>query len=69
MKIDKRPKRDERPKEVIALVCPDCGGTNISYQAGMITGQKYHCADCHYRGAFILERRVTVEEGDEVEEH
>ncbi len=37
------------------LVCPVCGSTNIYYEAGMITGEKYRCNDCGYVGSFIIE--------------
>ncbi|MGC8565744.1 MAG: hypothetical protein ACP5R0_05140 [Thermoplasmata archaeon] len=36
-------------------VCPVCGSTNIYYEAGMITGEKYRCNDCGYVGSFIIE--------------
>ena len=35
--------------------CPDCGGTALDYEAGMITGVKYHCRDCHYVGPLVIE--------------
>ncbi len=25
------------------LRCPDCGSTDIDYEAGMVTGSKYRC--------------------------
>ena len=68
MKLDKRVEKKERKEVVTALICPDCGGTNLIWQGGLITGQKYHCVDCHYRGAFVLERKVIVHEDDEVQE-
>ncbi|UCC94111.1 MAG: hypothetical protein JSW25_05475 [Thermoplasmata archaeon] len=64
VKIEKK-----EPKEVITtLVCPHCRGTNLTWVGGYITGQKYHCTDCHYRGAFVLERKVVVDEDEQVEE-
>ena len=43
VKVEKR-----KPREVVtALVCPDCRGTNLSFEGGYITGRKYHCNDCH----------------------
>lgn len=64
VKVEKK-----KPKEVVtALVCPDCRGTNIYFEMGLITGRKYNCKDCGYVGAFILERKVIVGEDESVEE-
>lgn len=64
VKVEKK-----KPKDVvITLFCPHCRGTNITYEAGWITGRKYHCSDCHYVGAFVLERKVVVKEDETVEE-
>ncbi|MDP8012172.1 MAG: hypothetical protein ACP5F1_04390 [Thermoplasmata archaeon] len=41
-------------------ICPVCGSTDIYYEAGMITGEKYKCNNCGYVGSFILE----IEEKD-----
>jgi transposase-like protein len=41
---------------VKVLQCPQCGSTDIYYEAGMITGQKYHCNKCNYVGSFVIER-------------
>jgi predicted RNA-binding Zn-ribbon protein involved in translation (DUF1610 family) len=40
------------------LQCPQCGSTDIYYEAGMITGQKYHCNKCNYVGSFVIEREM-----------
>ena len=64
VKVEKRKPRDV----VTAAVCPHCRGTNVSYEGGYITGRKYHCNDCHYIGALILERKVVVKEDETVEE-
>lgn len=68
MKIKQKIERGKKKEVVTTLFCPDCGGTHLSYEAGMITGQKYHCADCHYRGTFILERKVVMKDDEVVEE-
>jgi transposase-like protein len=68
MKIKHRIEKRKRDDVVTALVCPDCGGTNLVYEGGYVTGRKYHCPDCHYRGAFVLERRVIVKDDETVEE-
>ena len=40
------------------LICPQCGGDDLYYEAGLITGYKYHCKKCDYIGAFIIEEDV-----------
>lgn len=40
------------------LTCPQCGGHELYYEAGLITGYKYHCKDCDYIGAFVIEEDV-----------
>ena len=47
---------EERPKKV--LTCPHCGSASLYYEAGLVTGYKYHCRDCDYVGAFVIERDV-----------
>lgn len=50
-------KKSENPKRV--LRCPQCGGTNLYYENALITGYKYHCKDCDYIGALIIEEDVA----------
>ncbi len=51
-------RKHRRPKEKRGkLKCPYCGGTHIYYENAMITGHKYHCKDCDYIGALILEEK------------
>ena len=38
------------------LTCPQCGSANLYYEAGLVTGYKYHCKDCDYIGAFVIEK-------------
>jgi len=38
--------------------CPSCGSTSIYYEAGLITGQKYHCNECDYVGSLIFEQEI-----------
>ena len=40
------------------LECPQCHGTDLYYEAGLITGYKYHCKTCNYIGAFVIQREV-----------
>ncbi len=44
------------------LVCPQCGSTEIYYEAGGITGQIYHCQKCDYIGSVIFEQEVDETE-------
>jgi len=38
------------------LTCPQCGSADLYYEAGLITGYKYHCKKCNYIGAFVIEK-------------
>ena len=52
---------DEKAKhKVKTLLCPLCGGKELYYEAGLITGYKYHCKDCDYIGAFVIEKDFKV---------
>jgi predicted RNA-binding Zn-ribbon protein involved in translation (DUF1610 family) len=44
------------------LLCPQCGSSRIVLSAGMITGQVYHCLQCHYMGSLVFETDVEPEE-------
>jgi len=37
------------------LHCPDCDSTNIYVPTGGYTGNYYHCKDCGYEGALVIE--------------
>lgn len=50
----------KRPRGV--LTCPNCGSSDLYYEAGMITGQLYHCKRCDYIGPFVIERDVEQPE-------
>ncbi len=47
-------------RKVRVLHCPSCKSTDVTYEAGLITGQKYRCARCGYVGSFIIERDVEA---------
>jgi ribosomal protein S27AE len=51
------------------LLCPDCGGTDLDYEAGSITGQKYRCPRCGYVGSFVIQRDLDelAREAEDVE--
>lgn len=44
------------------LTCPHCQGHDLYYENAMITGIKYHCKDCDYVGAFIIEQEVELDQ-------
>jgi hypothetical protein len=44
------------------LLCPQCSSTKIISQLGGMTGEMYHCLNCHYLGPVIIERDLTDEE-------
>jgi len=48
-----RRRRDRGPA---VLLCPQCGSDRIILDAGLITGQRYHCLACDYLGSFVVER-------------
>ena len=50
----------KKPKTV--LTCPQCGSSDLYYEAALITGQKYHCKKCDYIGSFVIE--MDVEEAE-----
>ncbi len=51
-------------KTMRVKTCPQCGGYNMYYEAGMVTGAKYRCQDCNYMGAFVVERDVPIEDSE-----
>ena len=52
----------KKPLAGKVLRCPQCGGTDIYYETGLITGYKYHCKDCDYIGALIIEEDMKSSE-------
>ena len=48
---------------VRTFVCPNCGGKELYYESGYITGQVYHCKDCDYVGSFVIEKEVELAKG------
>ena len=48
-----------RPRGKSVLRCPQCLSYNIIYDAGLITGQRYHCLACDYVGSLVLEEEVA----------
>ena len=63
-------RRDKR-KRMITQICPHCGGTELYYEGGLISGYVYHCKDCDYVGSFIIEKELRFsdeEDGGKVED-
>ncbi|HWQ20057.1 MAG TPA: hypothetical protein VN455_09805 [Methanotrichaceae archaeon] len=42
-------------KSIQAEVCPVCASSDLYCEAGGYTGNKYHCKNCGYIGALIIE--------------
>lgn len=42
-------------KEKLKEVCPVCGSSELYLEAGGSTGYLYHCKDCNYIGALVVE--------------
>ena len=42
-------------REKLIEVCPACGSTAIYYEVGGYAGTVYHCKECGYIGAFVIE--------------
>ena len=59
----KKPVRRSRPGAV--QHCPQCHSTRLVYEAGLITGQKYHCLECNYVGAFVIETEKPLTSSDD----
>lgn len=41
--------------EKLVEVCPVCGNSDVYYEAGGYAGVVYHCKECGYVGAFVIE--------------
>jgi len=54
----------KRRKRKGVLTCPHCGSADLYYEAGLITGYKYHCKKCQYIGAFVIEKDFEEEKGE-----
>ena len=59
-KEQNRPELEKTSGKVKTLLCPMCGGKELYYEAGLITGYKYHCKDCDYIGAFVIEKEFRI---------
>ena len=50
-----RRKEPENGKKRGRVRCPQCGSARLYYEAGLMTGYKYHCKSCDYIGPFVIE--------------
>ncbi|MGI0053853.1 MAG: hypothetical protein ACREC5_07540 [Thermoplasmata archaeon] len=50
--------RHRHPRGRPILRCPSCGSDRIIFDAGLITGQRYHCLACDYLGSLVLEEEA-----------
>jgi hypothetical protein len=50
------------------MLCPQCSSTKIITEMGGVTGELYHCLNCHYIGPVVIERDLTEEELRLIEE-
>ena len=41
--------------EKMCVVCPVCGDSELYYEGGGYMGKMYHCKNCNYIGAFVVE--------------
>jgi len=45
----------EKKRERMVEVCPVCGSSEIYLETGGYVGKVYHCKDCNYMGALVVE--------------
>lgn len=55
----------KKPHKETVLRCPQCGSTDVYYELGLITGYKYHCKNCQYVGALVIQDEMTRDSGDQ----
>ena len=48
-------KKEHKEKKEMVEVCPVCGSSELYYEAGGSVGKVYHCKDCNYIGALVIE--------------
>ncbi|MDD1768272.1 MAG: hypothetical protein LUQ27_06905 [Methanomassiliicoccales archaeon] len=51
------------------LVCPQCGSSDLYYEAGLLTGYKYHCKRCDYIGPLVIEKDLEEIDEESSREH
>jgi predicted RNA-binding Zn-ribbon protein involved in translation (DUF1610 family) len=50
----------DKSEKVTTFLCPECGSKELYYEAGLISGYKYHCKDCDYIGGFVIEKDFMI---------
>ena len=63
IKLQSKPTKNKKPQKtgkVTTLLCPTCGSKELYYEAGLISGYKYHCKDCDYIGTFVIEKDFKI---------
>jgi predicted RNA-binding Zn-ribbon protein involved in translation (DUF1610 family) len=53
-------KKPKEGKKITTFLCPSCGSKELYYEAGLISGYKYHCKDCDYIGSFVIEKDFKI---------
>ncbi|WP_455392970.1 hypothetical protein [[Eubacterium] cellulosolvens] len=59
--VPEKEREPSRSEKITTFICPDCGGKELYYEAGLISGYKYHCKDCDYIGTFVIEKDFEVD--------
>lgn len=49
-------------------VCPECGSDDLYPETGFISGYQYHCNNCGYVGALVLEKDLDDHTADLAEQ-
>ena len=58
----KSDENSRQKKHSRTLHCPRCDSTNIYIPIGGYTGNYYHCKDCGYEGALVIEYECEDED-------
>ena len=58
MRVKKAGPRPARKRGEKVLRCPQCGSRELYYEAGLITGYKYHCKRCQYIGPLVIQEEL-----------
>jgi hypothetical protein len=53
-----------RPERKKIKICPQCQSPHLVFEAGLITGQVYHCLQCNYIGSLVLEIDAPIDGKD-----